>query len=71
MSKKLRITLNEEATKKYLKWASGRLEGEWDEGCELSSCMINIEISSLWGSTASGQNAKESIEFGDVDIDWV
>ena len=71
MSKKLQITLNEEATKKYLEWASGRLKAEWDEDCELSSCMIKIEISSMWGSTAYGQNAKESIEFGDVEIDWV
>lgn len=67
----MQITLSEEATKNYLEWASARVAAEWDEDIEPSSCMIKIEVSSMWGSTASGQNAKEGIEFGDVEIDWI
>lgn len=71
MNKKLQITLSEEATKKYLEWASARVNAEFDEDIEPSSCIINVEISSLWGSTAYGQSAKEPIEFGDVEIAWI
>ena len=34
MGKKLQITLEEEATQEYLKWASAKLTAEVDEDCE-------------------------------------
>ena len=70
MSKRLQITLNEEATKKYLEWASKRSQGEAEADMEPCGRTIMIEIGPSWmGSSAYDGGGQ--IEFGDADVDLI
>ena len=52
MTKKLTITLNEEATENYLNISSNHVEAEVNEDCLPSGLDILITISPPFGSTA-------------------
>ena len=69
MSKKLQITLSEEATKKYLEWAVKRSQGEGEADMEPCGRTIVVEISSLLGSSVYDGGGQ--IEFGDADVDLI
>ena len=43
MSKRLQITLDEAATRKYLDWVAARVEAEINANCEPSSTRITVE----------------------------
>ena len=70
MSKKLQITLDEEATKKYLEWVTALNQAHADEDLEWCGCNIRIELGGPYGSSAYSLGEK-SLEFGDVDVDLV
>jgi hypothetical protein len=70
MSKKLQITLDEEATKKYMEWATRRAEAEGSADMEPCGRTIMIEIGTSWmGSSAFDGGGQ--IEFGDCDVELV
>ncbi len=71
MSKKLQITLDEEATKKYLEWASGKLEAEVDADMEPCGCSIIVEIGGPYPSSAGCKVNGKYFEFGEADVDLV
>ena len=71
MSKKLQITLSEEATKKYLEWASVTNKAHWDEDIEPCGCTLIIEIGGPYGSSAYGNTSNGPLEFGDADVDLI
>lgn len=70
MSKKLQITLNEEATKKYLEWAVKRSEGEGEADMEPCGRTIMVEIGPSWMGSSAFDGGGE-IEFGDCDVEFV
>ena len=70
MPKKLQITLTEEATKKYLDWASGVATAHLEEDCEPCGVSITIEIgNAMFGSTAYANVGGRLEELGDADVD--
>jgi hypothetical protein len=72
MPKKLQITLNEEATKKYMDWASGVVSAHVEEDMEPCGVSITIEIgNAMFGSTAYANTSRGLIELGDAEIDEV
>ena len=72
MSKKLQITLSEEATKKYLDWASGITTAHLEEDMEPCGVSITIEIgNAMFGATAYADTSNGLVELGDVEIDRV
>ena len=71
MSKRLQITLDEEATQKYLEWASAILEAEVDEDCEPCGCSITVEIGGPYGSPVFGNTDEGHLEFGDADVGFI
>ena len=69
MSKKLQITLSEEATKKYLEWASGIATAHVEEDMEPCGVSITIEIgNAMFGATAYANVGGRFEELGDADI---
>ena len=71
MSKKLQITLDEEATKNYLEWASALVTAHLEADCEPCGCSITIDIGGPYGSSVSSAGAGERLEFGEVEVDFV
>ena len=70
MSKRLQITLDEEATKKYMAWATKRAEAEGEADMEPCGRTIVIEIGPSWmGSSAFDGGGQ--IEFGDADVELI
>ena len=70
MSKKLQITLDEAATKKYMEWATRRAEAEGEADMEPCGRGIRIEIGPGWmGSTAYDGGGE--IEFGEADVELI
>lgn len=69
MSQKLQITLDEEATKQYLEWASRRSQAEGEADIEPSGRTIMVEIGSWMGSSVYDGGGQ--IEFGDADVELV
>ena len=70
MSKRLQITLDEDATKKYMAWATQRAEGEGEADMEPCGRTIMIEIGPSWmGSSAFDGGGQ--IEFGDADVELI
>ena len=71
MPKKLQITLDEEATKKYLDWASGITTAHLEADCEPCGVSITIEIgNAMFGSTAYANVGGGLEELGDADVDF-
>jgi hypothetical protein len=70
MSKRLQITFDEEATKKYLEWASKRSQAEGEADMEPCGRTIVIEIGPGWmGSTAYDGGGQ--FEFGDAEVELI
>ena len=71
MLKKLQITLTEEATKKYLEYASGITAAHVEEDCEPCGVSIRIDIGPVpFGSTAY-TDGSGPVELGDADVDFI
>ena len=71
MPKKLQIILTEEATKKYLDWASANVTAHLEEDMEPCGCSITIEIgNAMFGSTAYANVGGGLEELGDADVDF-
>lgn len=71
MSERLQITLDEEATKKYLDWAGAQTEAEVNEDIEPSGVTISIRIAAPWGADAFSYQNGEKLIFGEVDVELV
>ena len=71
MGKKLQITFSEEATEKYLEWASANVTAHLEEDCEPCGCSITVEVGGPYGSSAYGNKGGGCLEFGDVDVDVI
>ena len=71
MSKKLQITLDEEATRKYLAWASANVAAHVEADMEPCGCSITIDIGGPYGSSAGCMINGEYFEFGEADVDIV
>jgi len=71
MSKKLQITLDEEATGKYLAWASANVAAHFEADMEPCGCSIVIDIGGPYGSSAGCTRNGEYFEFGDADVELV
>lgn len=69
---KLVIQLSEEATAKYLAYASAITEAEVNADCEPSGCNIGIAIGPVhYGCNAYVVTGGEHIEFGAADVKLV
>jgi hypothetical protein len=67
MTKKLQISLNEQATENYLLWARSQVEAEINADCEPSGVCIRVDIDpTCFPSEASTTDAQ--ITFGDCDV---
>jgi len=71
MSEKLQITLDEEATRKYLDWASAISTAEVDEDMEPSGCTITVKINGPYPSSAGCNINGKYYEFGEADVDII
>ena len=71
MTKKLQITLDEEATKNYLEWVTALNQAHADEDLEWCGCNIRIELGGPYGSSAYSLDGEKPLEFGDVEVDLV
>jgi len=72
MSQKLHITLDENATARYLEWMSKKTKAEVDEDCEPSGVTISINIGPAhYGSDAYTYVSEELIDFGDATVDLI
>ena len=67
MSKRLVITLSEEATSKWLELAAARTEAEVVDDCEPSGSSMLVEISPLY-SDCSYYHEGDLTELGEVDV---
>ena len=67
MSKKLQITLDEDATRNYLDWASGIATAHLEVGMEPCGVSITIKIgNAMFGATAYANVGGELVELGDA-----
>jgi hypothetical protein len=72
MSKKLTIQLSQEATEKYLAYASKRVEAEVNADCEPSGVSIQLEIGPAhYGSIAYLKTGNEYIELGEAEVEII
>jgi hypothetical protein len=72
MPQKLIIELTEEATQKYLAFASAKTEAEVNADCEPSGCTISVDIGpEPFGSSAYANSGSEHIEFGEAKVKLV
>jgi hypothetical protein len=65
---KLTITLDEQATAKYLAVASMRTAGEVNSDCEPSGPTIYVDISPVFESEAYIMNGNACIELGSASV---
>ena len=70
MSKKLQITLDEEATKNYLEWVTAQNQAHADEDLEWCGCSIRIELGGPYGAAAYSFGG-EPLEFGEADVELI
>jgi len=72
MPKKLVIQLSQEATEKYLAYASARVEAEVNADCEPCGSTIQVEIGPAhYGSIAYAKSGGDYTELGEAEVDIV
>jgi hypothetical protein len=68
MSKRMTITLSEEATRRFLSLAAAKTEAEIEEDCVPSGVCLKIEISPPFGNTVYFGGRME--EIGEADVSF-
>ncbi|RUO20912.1 hypothetical protein CWE08_07365 [Aliidiomarina iranensis] len=70
MAQRLHIVLSEETTKRYLKLAREKTEGEINEDCEPSGASIQIDIWHL-ENAVSIEVGSDWIDIGEASVDLI
>ena len=70
---RLQITLDADATEKYLAWASEQGAAEVDADCEPSGVTINISVSPniMYASEAYSYTKNELHDFGEAKVELI
>lgn len=71
MGQRLRITLSEEATARYLAIASGKTEAEVNADCEPSGASIRVDISHIFSMVMVEHGSNNWVDVGEADVDLI